>query len=140
MIEILVAMFLTGLLFGSGACLISCGPVLVSYICATDKKVRQSLGAYFLFSLSRISMYIVLSACFFLIGEQAVDSLFADYGRYIYIAAGFFLALLGAYFIMGKRMELKPFNLVYKHIVKGDTKNMVILGAVYGLLPCGPFL
>ena len=48
--------------------------------------------------------------------------------------------LIGVYFILGKRMELKPFNLIYQHIIKGDTKNVVILGLAYGILPCAPFL
>lgn len=140
MLEIIATMFVTGLLFGSGACLISCGPVLFSYICATNKNIKESLSGYAVFSFWRVLMYVFVSGSIFWIGEAAFNNFFSQFGRYLYITAGFFLAILGVYFILGRRMELKPFNLIYKHIVKGDMKNMALLGAIYGLLPCGPFL
>jgi sulfite exporter TauE/SafE len=133
-------LFLTGILFGAGPCLVSCGPVLVSYICGTNKRVGESLSAYALFSGARIAVYIILSLCVFLAGHSGLESFFDEYGNYLYILAGFFLMLIGVYFILGKRMEIKPFNLIYRHIVQGDTKNMVLLGIAYGLLPCAPFL
>lgn len=136
---ILILLF-TGVLFGASLCLVSCGPVLISYICGTHKSVRDSLAAYTLFSLSRIAVYIVLSMCIYFIGQAAIETFIAEYARFLYIMAGFFLLVIGIYFILGKRMELKPFNLVYRHIVKGDTKNVVVLGIAYGLLPCAPLL
>jgi sulfite exporter TauE/SafE len=138
--SIIIALFLTGILFGSGPCLLSCGPVLISYICGTNKRMRDSLGTYTLFSASRIGVYIILSLVIFFIGKTAFQTLIEDYGKYLYIVAGFFLVLIGIYFIIGKRMELKPFNLIYQHIIKGDTKNVVVLGIAYGILPCAPFL
>ncbi|MFA5099970.1 MAG: sulfite exporter TauE/SafE family protein [Candidatus Omnitrophota bacterium] len=138
--SIFISLFLTGILFGAGPCLVSCGPVLMSYICGTNKKVRESLSAYTLFSVSRISVYIVLSLCVFFIGHSGLESFIAEYSNYLYILAGFFLILIGVYFVLGKRMEIKPFNLIYQNIIKGDTKNLVLLGIAYGLLPCAPFL
>jgi sulfite exporter TauE/SafE len=137
---VIIILLLTGVLFGASLCLVSCGPVLVSYICGSHKSVRDSLGAYTLFSVSRIAVYVVLSLCVFFIGQAGFESFFADYERYLYILAGFFLMLIGIYFILGKRMEFKPFNLIYRHIIKGDTKNVVFLGIAYGLLPCAPLL
>jgi sulfite exporter TauE/SafE len=138
--SIILSLFLTGILFGAGPCLISCGPVLMSYICGTNKTVRESLSAYTVFTVSRLAVYIVLSLCVFLIGHSGLELFMADYSNYVYILAGFFLMILGVYFVLGKRMELKPFNLVHRHIIKGDTKNVVLLGIAYGLLPCAPFL
>jgi sulfite exporter TauE/SafE len=138
--SIIFSLFLTGILFGAGPCLVSCGPVLVSYICGTRKKAGESLSAYALFSGSRIAVYVVLSLCVFFAGHSGLVYFFEGYGNYLYILAGFFLMLIGAYFVLGKRMEIKPFNLIYRHIIEGDTKNVVILGIAYGLLPCAPFL
>lgn len=140
MAVIIISLFLTGILFGAGPCLVSCGPVLVSYICGTQKKTSESLNAYTLFSVSRVAVYVVLSLCVFFIGRMGLENIIADYANYLFILAGFFLILLGVYFILGKRMEIKPFNLIYRHIVKGDTKNVVLLGIAYGFLPCAPFL
>jgi sulfite exporter TauE/SafE len=137
---IIISLFLTGILFGAGPCLITCGPVLVSYICGTNKKARESMGAYALFSAARVTVYIILSIGMYFVGHTALEGFVADYGNYVNIAAGFFLTLIGVHFILGKRMEFKPFNLIYKHIIKGETKNVIILGAAYGLLPCAPFL
>lgn len=136
----MLSLFLTGILFGAGPCLLSCGPVLVSYICGTGKRSKDSLNAYALFSISRIFVYIALSLCVFWVGHSGIENLMADYANYLYILAGFFLALIGVYFILGKRMEIKPFNLIHKHIIKGDVKNIALLGLAYGLLPCAPFI
>jgi sulfite exporter TauE/SafE len=138
--SIFISLFLTGILFGAGPCLVSCGPVLMSYICGTNKSVRESLSAYTLFSVSRIAVYIVLSLLVFFVGHSGLELFIAEYGNYLYILAGFFLILIGVYFVLGKRMEIKPFNLLYQNIIKGDTKNVVLLGIAYGLLPCAPFL
>jgi len=78
--------------------------------------------------------------CVFFIGHSGLELLIDKYSNYLYIMAGFFLMLIGIYFVLGKRMELKPFNLLYRHIIRGDTKNVVVLGVAYGLLPCAPFL
>ncbi|MDD5774865.1 MAG: sulfite exporter TauE/SafE family protein [Candidatus Omnitrophica bacterium] len=137
---IIISLFFTGILFGAGPCLVSCGPVLVSYICGTQKKPRESLNAYILFSVSRVAVYVALSIGVFFIGRIGLENLIADYANYLFIMAGFFLMLIGAYFLMGKRMQLKPFNLIYRHIVKGDTKNVILLGIACGILPCAPFL
>jgi len=112
----------------------------MSYICGTGKTVRESLGVYSLFSVSRITVYIVLSLCVFFAGRSGLEFFIEGYGNYVYILAGFFLTLIGVYFVLGQRMEIKPFNLIYRYIVKGDTKNVIVLGVAYGLLPCAPFL
>jgi len=112
----------------------------VSYICGAGKRPHEGLITYTLFSAARIIVYIVLGLCIFYIGRVGLDALAARYYNYIYILAGFFLMLIGAHFILGRRMELKPFNIIYRHIVKGDTRNTVLLGIAYGLLPCAPFL
>jgi sulfite exporter TauE/SafE len=139
-VSIIISLFLTGILFGAGPCLVSCGPVLMSYICGTNKSVRESLSAYTLFSASRIAVYIVLSLCVFFIGHSGLETFIEQYSNYLYILAGFFLMIIGVYFVLGKRMEIKPFNLIYQNIIKGDTKNVVVLGIAYGFLPCAPFL
>jgi len=85
-------------------------------------------------------MYIVLSLCVFFVGHSGLELLIVEYANYVYILAGFFLMIIGVYFVLGKRMEIKPFNLLYQRIVKGDKKNVVLLGIAYGILPCAPFL
>ena len=138
--EIILKLFLTGLLFGSGPCLVSCGPMLAAYIAGRQLTPLQTLTIYFIFSFFRIAVYLVLSIAVFFFGKTAAESIRGSLADYMLIIAGFLLIIFGFYFIYGKRLEIKPFNYIYRFIIKGDSKNLAVLGIVAGLLPCAPFM
>jgi sulfite exporter TauE/SafE len=128
LIKVSLSLFLYGLIFGSGPCLASCGPPLISYIAATRKGYLQGLGAYILFSLARIFVYILLALVIFFLGDFALKRLSEGYSRYIFLAAGLFLCSIGSLVAAGKNLK-----------VSGKA-NALALGFIAGILPCGPLL
>lgn len=128
MVKTLITLFLLGFSFGFGPCLASCGPILIVYLAGTKKNVRKSITGYLLFSLSRISAYLVLGLLVFFAGRVAASRLLGDFSRYIFILGGGFIVAIGALMMSGRRIELKGWN------------NLPLLGLIIGLLPCAPLL
>ena len=139
MIKTAISSFILGLSFGWGPCLASCGPLLLAYVAGTQKNVFKGLGAYVIFSLSRVSVYLVLGALFFSLGRLIFERLSSFYGP-ILITAGVFVILLGALMFLGKSISLAPCKFLHRNIVEKDSKSLVILGLVIGILPCAPLL
>ncbi len=134
------SIFLLGLLFGSGPCLVSCGPLLVSYVAGTEKSMRQGAAAYFLFSSAKILAYLLLSLAVFFAGRLVIDRLLGDFSKYIFVSAGVFIVILGVFIAVGSRPEFRPWQLFYARFINNDRKSLLILGLVTGLLPCAPLL
>ncbi|MFA5411304.1 MAG: sulfite exporter TauE/SafE family protein [Candidatus Omnitrophota bacterium] len=128
MIKTIITLFLLGLSFGFGPCLASCGPILIAYLAGTKKNVRKSITGYLLFSLSRISAYLILGLLVFFLGRLAASRLLGEYSRYIFILGGGFIAAIGALMMSGRRIEVRAWN------------NLPLLGLIIGLLPCAPLL
>jgi sulfite exporter TauE/SafE len=133
-------MFLTGLLFAAGPCLASCGPILISYIAGTKKDVRQGLVDYILFSSSRIFVYLVLSSIVFFLGRITAERLLGDLSRYILIIGGFYIVLIGIFFIAGKKSEFHSLGVIKSRVLGYNKRNIIFLGLLLGLSPCAPFL
>lgn len=127
MIKTAVTVFLLGFTFGSGLCLASCGPILISYLASARKNPLKSFLYYVLFSLSRVSVYIILSLLIFFLGKLIVGSFMEHFSRYVLLLGGGFIVLIGALTALGKSWKY------HKH-------NIVIMGLVIGLLPCAPLI
>jgi sulfite exporter TauE/SafE len=136
MYRIIITLFVSGLLFGSGPCLASCGPVLITYIAGTKKGIAASLKAYILFSCARIGVYIALAVVVFFLGEFVMQNLSRQYARYVIITAGIFMLLLGSAMILARQKE----PAFCRYVLGQGRKNEIILGLLFGLLPCGPLL
>lgn len=130
--------FLFGLSFSSGPCLTSCGPVFTSYVLGTKKNILNSLYAYVLFSLSRISAYLVIGLFFFFLGELLTDSFLQGISRYVFILGGSFIVIMGILMILSVRLESKACPAFIKNFLLRDKKNILILGLIIGFLPCAP--
>jgi sulfite exporter TauE/SafE len=139
MTKIIVSSFILGLSFGWGPCLASCGPLVLAYVTGTKKNVFQSLGAYVLFSLSRISVYLILGLLFFSVGRLVFDKLNFFY-RPILVASGAFVILLGVLMLLDKGLNSAPCKFLHRNILEKDRKSIIILGLVIGLLPCVPLV
>ena len=140
MIKIMVSLFVSGLLFGSGPCLASCGPILISYVAGTKKNILKSLITYILFSLARIFVYLILSFLIFFLGRFALQSLLGDFYKYVVILGGIFIILVGLLMALGRRLEFGFWQFLQKRLLERDKKSIIILGLVIGLLPCAPLL
>jgi sulfite exporter TauE/SafE len=138
--KIIVGLFLSGLLFGSGPCIASCGPILVSYIVGTKKSIFKGLVVYILFSLSRISVYLVLSVLIFFLGNFLLERFLRNFSKYILALGGAFIILVGVLLAGSRRLEFRPWQFLEKNIIRRDKKSMLALGLVTGLLPCAPLL
>jgi sulfite exporter TauE/SafE len=140
MFKIALGLFISGLLFGSGPCIASCGPILISYIAGTKTNLLKGLKDYILFSLARISVYIILGLIIFFLGSFTLQRLLGDYSKYIFILGGSFIILIGLLMVLGKRLEFRFLRFFHKNILERDKKSMILLGAVIGFLPCAPLL
>lgn len=120
--------FVYGIVFGSTACLASCGPLVVSYVAGAKKNIPGSLLAYLAFSAARISVYLVLGLAFFLLGEGMLLQKAGDFSRYLYVAGGLFMILVGAGLSFAKPM---------RHLACSNA-GASSLGVMAGILPCLP--
>lgn len=138
--EIATSFFILGLSFGAGPCMASCGPLFISYIAGARKGILKSLMAYILFSLARICVYLILSLLVFILGKFVIEKFVSAYSRYLFIAAGAFLVLIGALMAVDKKPNLKLCGFLHEHMLARDKKSIITLGLITGLLPCAPLL
>jgi len=140
MLRIIISLFLTGLLFGSGPCIASCGPFLITYIAGAKKGAAKGIMVYVLFSLARILVYIVLGLLIFFLSGLAVENLLGDLYKYVLILGGGFIIAIGLFMALGKRLEFGLWQPLYKVLFERDKKSIFAVGLIVGLLPCAPLL
>jgi len=138
--RILLSLFILGFSFGFGPCLASCGPILISYIAGNKKNILKSLWAYALFSSARIFVYCLLGLLIYFLGRFFAEHLLQGLSRYIYIAGGVFVVVIGTLTASGKRLENRPCQFLKKNLLEYDKKSILIFGFVIALLPCAPLL
>lgn len=126
---------------GMGPCMVSCGPLLISYSAATKNGFGDSLRLYLIFSLSRIIVYLFLGL---LAGLFSQFIFFQDYqlnlARYLYFVGGIFIFLIGLIIILGKEPRLKLCKLLRKNLVENDAKSIFVFGLIIGISPCAPLI
>jgi len=138
--KILLSLFVLGFSFGFGPCLASCGPILISYIAGNKKNALKSLWVYLLFSSARIFVYCLLGLLIYFLGRFFTEHLLKGLSRYIYIAGGVFIVVVGVLTALGKRLENKPCRFLKKNLLEYDKKSIFIFGFIVALLPCAPLL
>ena len=137
--NILFSVFMLGLTFGSGPCLASCGPMLISYVAGAQKSGLKSLWVYFLFSVSRVLVYVVLAFLAFLFGNSVFEYL-GEKLRYASLAGGMFIIFIGLLIASGRSPSLKFLHACSVNMLERDTKSIIALGLFAGILPCGPLI
>jgi len=138
--KIIISLFLTGLLFGSGPCIASCGPFLITYIAGTKKSISKGVMVYILFSVARISVYVALSLGIFFLSRFAMEKILGGLYKYVLILGGAFIITIGLFLAFGRRLEFSFWQSWHKNILERDKKSIVAVGLVIGLLPCAPLL
>jgi len=147
----LIGFFLTGILFGSGLCLASCGPILISYVAASRKNIASGIIFYAIFSLVRVAAYVMLGSAIFFLGRLATQVLMERVAGYFFIAAGLFVIIVGLLVAFGEKGGvMAPFSkmphaekvwaLLQSSMIRRDKKSAAILGLIVGFLPCAPLL
>jgi len=139
MLRIYISFFLLGLSLGSGPCMVSCGPLLLSYIAGTGKNIFKSIIVYLLFSLGRILAYVLLGFLIFRGGEMVIG-MNAGFSRYMYLAGGLFLILIGSLLALKGKIENKLCVNLQNFFIKKDIKTVLFFGLIIGFLPCAPLV
>lgn len=140
MVNISISLFLLGVTFGSGYCLASCGPVILSYVAGTKNSIFKSLWAYMLFSSARVLSYIGVSFFVFFIGKFAAERFLGGFSRYLLAAGGCFIILTGLSVGFPGKGKFSFWRFLEKNILGDERRNIFILGLIIGFLPCAPLL
>ncbi len=131
-------LFGVGISTSLGPCLLFCSPIVLPYIAATRKGWKDGLKAILIFSLSRLSIYLILGFLAGLLGKLLTIKL-SSYDYLIFIVGGLLIATIGIIIIFG--VNPKPrFCQTLRRQVDDTFKGLVLLGLIVGLLPCAPLL
>jgi sulfite exporter TauE/SafE len=126
---------------GSGPCLLSCGPVLLSYITGTKSSALQGLRCWLIFSLSRLLAIICLGFIAGIAGTVLLRRFYWEMPGYlIWALTGFFIVFLGILVFTGARTRFQACRAFNRSMIQNDLKSLVILGLLTGLLPCVPLI
>lgn len=140
--QIIVSLFLTGLFFGYGPCLLSCAPLLISYIAATKENAWGGLRVYVIFSLTRLLVYLVFGFLVGLLGEWALHRFLGSVLlRVLFFVFGIFLIFLGVLLLLRKfEVSQKCPALFQRTLGPRDTKNVILFGLIVSFSPCLPLV
>lgn len=141
MFRICIGLFITGVILGTGPCLATCGPILISYIAGTKRSPLGGLRSWFVFSIARVLVYIFLG----LIAGFAGAALFRRFyweipGYIIWFAGGIFISFLGILIYLGRKSHFKVCRLLNESLIQKDTKSLITLGVLVGIFPCVPLV
>ncbi|MFH0762376.1 MAG: sulfite exporter TauE/SafE family protein [Candidatus Omnitrophota bacterium] len=137
---ITISFFILGLSFGSGPCMASCGPLLLTYIAGTAKSVSKGLLSYILFSCARISVYLAAGVSVYFLGRIFTGEFLGALSRYVFVLGGAFIISVGVLLILGKDKQAGFCKALQKKLLQNDKKSIIILGLIIGLAPCAPLL
>lgn len=144
MLKMMGSLFLTGLVLGSGPCLLSCGPLLLSYIAAAKKTFRQSLRIYLVFSITRLVVYMALGAVAGFLGEWVLRRFFESrHLSWFFFLFGIFLIFLAVLVLFDRKGErgglCRPVMLKCTQGA-GGLGTEIGFGLLIALSPCAPLL
>lgn len=142
MTRMLLSLFLTGVFLGYGPCLLSCGPLLVSYIAATKENAVGGLKTYIIFSLTRLFCYCLLGFFVGLLGEWVLRRFFeSQVLKILFFIFGLFLLIVGILISIEKfSLGRKCHALIHQQLGSKDFKSVVIFGLIVSLAPCLPLM
>ena len=126
---------------GAGPCLASCGPILISYIAATKTSPLSGLRSWFIFSFSRLAVTIFLGFIAGIAGSELFKRFYWEVPGYIiWFLAGLFISFLGIIIFFKVHTKYRLCSLLNDKFIKHDTKSLVILGMLIGIMPCVPLM
>ncbi|TRZ48051.1 MAG: sulfite exporter TauE/SafE family protein [Dehalococcoidia bacterium] len=140
-INVCFSLFITGIIVGSGPCLLSCGPILLSYIAGTKRSAWQGLRCWAIFSFSRLLATIFLGFMAAITGTALLRRFYWEISGYIiWGLTGVFIVFLGTMVFIGLHTKFKACNVLGQTVIRHDFKSLMMLGILVGLLPCVPLI
>jgi len=125
-------LFLYGISMSLGPCLVNCGPLLFALIGGERVSPLEGIKRVLLFSSGRIFVYLLLGCLAGRVGEY-ITHLRESIYPYILWTGGFLLIFIGIFFLI-------PFSFLCPLKEKREKfkGSYVLLGLLWGLLPCLP--
>ena len=141
LINICFSLFITGIIMGSGPCLLSCGPILLSYIAGTKSSASQGIRCWMIFSFSRLLSTIFLGFIAGIAGTALLRGFYWEISGYIiWGLTGVFIVFLGIMVFIGLHTKFPACGILSKTVIQHDFKSLMVLGILVGLLPCIPLI
>ncbi|MFY9401999.1 MAG: sulfite exporter TauE/SafE family protein [Candidatus Omnitrophota bacterium] len=135
--ESLYYLFLSGLVLGSGPCLGTCAPILMSFAASYRVSIKGALFAYLYFSLAKITAYMLIGALSGFFSGLLRSSSFNLYANAVELIMGVFVLFIGIVtFIFKDPLKSKYCNFLHK----GNFRNAGVIGFLTGLSPCLPLI
>lgn len=136
------SLFVTGLVLGAGPCLLSCGPLLVSYVAAAKLDARGGFRTYLIFSATRLCVYLLFGVLAGLIGEHVVRRILeSPFLGYLFIGCGLWVAVIGLLLTIKRSTHGdRCHDFAHRYKASRDFKSVVLFGLVVSLAPCLPLL
>jgi hypothetical protein len=139
--NICTSLFLTGVIMGSGPCLLSCGPILLSYIAGTKNSALQGLRCWLVFSVSRLLATLFLAFLAGFIGTALFNRFYWEISGYIIWGfTGVFIVFLGFMVFIGFHAQTRLCGILGQAIKQRHRNSTILLGILVGFLPCIPLL
>jgi len=138
-LNVITGLFVAGIFFGAGPCMASCGPLLLSYVVGTKKKVKNSLKIWLLFSSARLLAYMILGLFAGFIGQFAFSVIYKNsIAVFLVVVCALFIFTIGALMLFGERFNNRVCRILSAHLLKRHTKSVFLFGLIIGIFPCGP--
>ena len=132
-------LFILGLSLGfAGPCLLSCGPIMATYIAGRRVSFLASIRDIIIFLSGRLLAYVALgyAAGFFANYIRMVaDKVFLPWLR---LSAGIIIILMGIYVAIGEKFLQKICPARLRKAA--GISSLFILGVIIGLSPCPPLM
>ena len=138
MIKTFVEWFIIGITLSFGPCLFSCSPLILPYIAATQKGAWGGLKTIFIFSLTRLTIYVFLGYIAASIGIILMHYLQTN-RHLLNVLGGSFISAMGIFILFGIP-KFNFCNFMKKHLVENKGISVIFLGIIAGLSPCPPLL
>jgi len=141
MLRVCFSLFITGIILGSGPCLASCGPILISYVAGTKRTLSGGLWGWFVFSAGRIFAYIFLGFIAGIAGAGLFNRFYWEAPGYIiWFLGGLFIMFLATLIFLGRLTHPKICQILNSNLIEKDTKTLLVLGLLIGIFPCVPLV
>ncbi|MCD5413777.1 MAG: hypothetical protein LR001_02055 [Clostridiales bacterium] len=129
--EFITFAFLFGLFSSVGVCLVSCTPILISYLVATEKNSKKFIKSIFYFVLMRTIAFVLITAVILILGRMALEFI-REHSFLFHFIGGAIVAIAGILIFLDIGTKL--------HFLKTKSKGLSLLAALFGVKPCIPHL
>jgi thiol:disulfide interchange protein DsbD len=122
----------------AGPCFLTCTPILLTYVVATDKKWPKVLSNIFIFLSGRLLAYLILGWLAGLSAEVLNRFLSSNYSLILRPLGGLISIVLGVFILFAKESDNFFCRLSQNQTV--GSGNIFVLGFIVGISPCGPLI